>query len=144
MMLDPFEKHLKQAKKDMTLVKFSDAVSQAKTIEEQVELCKKFLHDNRPSLVPPELGINIQSQTLRSHYNNIGGANVKWYKAKTKIDADLIMASRNPTLLADETKKKLVYELLQQILADGCILFEEERSPEFLDNIYYAYVGVVK
>ena len=143
-MLDAFEKHLNQTKKDVKALKFSDAVSQAKTVEEQVELCKKFLDDNRPSLVPPELGINIQSQTLRSHYNNIGGANVRWYKAKAKVDADLILASRNPTLLMDETKKNLVYELLQQILADGCILFEEERSPEFLDHIYYACVGVVK
>jgi len=148
-MLEVFEKHLDDALRERSFQKGFEA---AKTKEEQIAFCKKFIADNEEILLREEILIrstevpengNISSDISES-FRSYNPQQIKWLTCSQIIDTYEFDKAPWHEGVKEQVKVNMLRRLMQDILKHDVITWYEEKDFASLNVKVVARLGVVK
>jgi hypothetical protein len=144
-MLEVFEKHLDEALKERSFQKSFEA---AKTKEEQIAFCKKFIADNEKipirsiTEVPENDNLSLDiSESFRSYNTPL---QIKWLTCSQIIDTYEFDKAPWHEGVKEQVKINMLHRLMQDMLKHGLISWYEEKDFASLNVKVVARLGVVK
>jgi len=145
-MLDPFQKHLDAALKDRSFHKSFEA---AKTKQEQIAFCKKFIADNEEVQTWP-----VKEPDEKSAYGDLSlkvvapryfeNDRIIWLQCMQTVDAFELHKAPWHEGVKNQVRANILNRLMEDIVKRGLITWYEEKDFASINVKVAAKLGVVK